>query len=251
MNNSVFPLIDVFDPPFDNDAILDARYSNSPNPFFKDIAIKQGEYDGLVIQDHYEAAKYVSQIGVNSNRISNYIEDQLRAKFNRSTSNMPSSTPQALKDYQQCYPSYSCGEVNTEINRIGCVLSEGQILFHGGYWGDLNAESLITNRPLSTSFCPQVAISNAVHKGKAYDSGRIDLFVLRVTNPRTNVFLFKQRGNVGMKHEKEVLFASGAKLTLRDHFCANPNYPVSRPTGNGYAGDVSRVPVYILEIEIS
>lgn len=88
-------------------------------------------------------------------------------------------------------------------------------------------DRLTTERPLSSSFCPQVALRNADHKGKGYDAGRIDLLVLRATNPRTNVFAYKRKGtNLG--HGNEVLFAARANLTLTSSELVSVDYTAGK-----------------------
>ncbi len=107
--------------------------------------------------------------------------------------------------------------------------------------------TFVTNQPLSTSFCPQVALRNAEWRGKAYDEGKIDLFVINVIEPNTNIFFYNLNEELG--NEKEVLFASGATLQLVSktfvgmHVVAKANldYSTSKKT----------VPIHILEIDIS
>jgi hypothetical protein len=156
---------------------------------------------------------------------------------------MPSATPPAIATYQKKLAEANLPFVSIEIDQFGDLLSPGQCLFHGGLWP--GGTTFKTIRPLSTTFCPQVALSNALWNGKAYNSGRIDLFVLRATNPTTKVFVFKQKGtNLG--HEKEVLFAGGAQLTLVLDTPIQANFPVSKPNA-----PKKMVPVHVLEIEIS
>ncbi len=115
----------------------------------------------------------------------------------------------------------------------------------GGAWPSDSTGELVTNRPLSTTFCPQIALRNAEWKGKAHKQGRLDLFVLRVTEPRTKAFVFKRAGtNLG--HENEILFATGAKLKKRSETMIHNQYMV------GHGSDAKKeVPVYVLEVDIS
>ncbi len=160
---------------------------------------------------------------------------------------MPSRTPGELSNYRNRFPRYDAALVDTEINNIGALLTDGQYLFHGGAWK--SGQQLITSAPFSTSLCPQVALRNAEHRGKAYDAGRIDLFALRVINPKTNVFVYRRRG-ADMGHENEVLFASGATLTLRHQTIIKSNYRVGKVVDAGRLVE-KEVPASVLEIDIS
>lgn len=110
-------------------------------------------------------------------------------------------------------------------------------MFHAGaaQW----QPSFVTTRPLSTSFCPDVALRNAEHKGKAYHNGRIDLFVLQAHQPATAVFVFRrERTNLG--HENEVLFAAGAQVVVTRSDLIRTDYHVSLD-GNNYKS----IPIYV------
>jgi hypothetical protein len=90
-----------------------------------------------------------------------------------------------------------------------------------------------------------VALRNAAHKAKAYDAGRLDLWVLRATNPMTKAFAFKLKGtNFG--HESEVLLASGAQLTLKGERLIRENYPAVK-----YELPNKEIPIYVLDVEVS
>ena len=79
--------------------------------------------------------------------------------------------------------------------------------------------------------------------------GEIQLFVLKVVNPKTKVFAFRRKGtNLG--HEKEVLFSSGAILTLCKKTLIQNDYNVAI-AGNGGRILTKKVPAYLLEINIA
>lgn len=199
-----------------------------------------------LISSHLEAAIYISKTGAD-NGLENFIDSYLDQDQSYRTLRqaMPSKTPSVLFDFQQKYPNFSAADVDREINNIGHVLSEGQYLFHGGLWPN-NAEKTVTlTSPFSTSFCPQVALRNAEWQGKAYDSGQIDLFVLRAEKPRANVFSFRRKGT-NMGNEKEILFASGAKLTLHSRTLVRENYAVSK-----YNHRSKNVPIFVTEVGVS
>ncbi|WGE89861.1 hypothetical protein [Actinobacillus arthritidis] len=144
---------------------------------------------------------------------------------------MPSKTPAQLTNYQRRH--ILDNSVSQVINEIGCVLTEGQFLFHGGSWWGNNeiGSECITTRPFSTSFSPQIALLNAEWTGKAYDAGIIDLLVLKVVQPYTKVFSYKIKGT-DKGHEKEVLFASGAKLRLVKTELIRSDYKVYKAIPN-------------------
>ena len=194
------------------------------------------------ITNALQAAQYMAQVGAD-NRVENHIDTALANSSAYSTWRraMPSATPKSLATYQKMYPHCDFVAITNDINNIGAVLSPGQFLFHGGCWPTANG--LTTTQPLSTTFCPQVALREAEHGGKAYDAGRIDLFVLRVATPDTNVFAYKRNGtNLG--HEKEVLFAAGANLTLTNSTLIRNDYRVCK-VSRGINFDYKEVPIYV------
>ncbi len=88
---------------------------------------------------------------------------------------------------------------------------------------------------------------NAEWKGKAYDAGRIDLMVVRVSQPKTKAYAYSRNGDHG--NEKEIVFASGATLTrVRETYVvdilamkAAPSLQIKEKV----------VPAYVVEVEIS
>lgn len=165
------------------------------------------------ISDARGAAEYIARVAVD-NGFSNHIQTALSNSqaYKAWLSAMPSRTPAELSRYQKEFQRSDLSAASGEIDQNGSTLSSGQCLFHGGLWP--GGRCLITQRPLSTSLCPQVALRNAEYNAKAYDAGRLDLLVLRANNPKTKAFVFKRKGtNLG--HESEVLLASGAILTLK------------------------------------
>lgn len=192
-----------------------------------------------------EAAAYICTVGAD-NGLGNFINSVLDndASYKAWRAKMPTKTPNALSKYQKEFPNYNHSEVDSEINNISQHLNEGQVLFHGGIWPGGNSNYFETHLPLSTSFCPQVALRNAEHLGKAYDANRIDLLVLRAGNPTTNVFSFRRSGtNLG--HENEVLFASGASLTLRSRNLIRSDHLAAK-----YSMPSRRIEIYFLEVDI-
>lgn len=115
---------------------------------------------------------------------------------------MGSRIPSAISRYQK--KNQWSSDVDLEIHSIDAILTEGQKLYRGGL-----TMPGVQKTGLSTTFSPAVAIREAFWKGKAQALGKLYLYVLSVSSPRTNVYVFKQHGS-SLGHEKEVLFASGA-----------------------------------------
>ncbi|MGU3807203.1 hypothetical protein ACVZHJ_04635 [Vibrio diabolicus] len=199
-----------------------------------------------VIRNHFSAAEYIAQRGAD-NGLENHIDRFLDQDSNYKSwrLHMPSKTPLSITKFQQNYPQYNQSDVDADINSIGKTLSDGQFLFHGGLWFSSCENEVTLRKPFSTSFCPQVALRNAEWRGKAYDQGQIDLLVLRVSNPKTNVFAYKRKGT-RMGNEKEVLFASGATVKLRNRTLVRDDYVVGK-----YSHPNKNVPIYVVEVDIS
>lgn len=135
-----------------------------------------------------DAAVYIANEGTDRT-LSNYINNKLRMsdEYKAWRQAMPSVTPRNIAGYQKSMSTCDLNAVSREIEEIGQIVPHGQCLFHAGVsaWPSLS----VTSRPLSASFCPDVALRNAEHKGKAYHGGRIDLFVIEAHNPMTNTNL--------------------------------------------------------------
>lgn len=195
------------------------------------------------VTNAFEAAAHIAQVGMNNglgNHINNALDhDTGYAQWQRS---MPSATPPELQKYKSSYPAYNAVQVQSDITTHGALLAPGQVLFHAGVWP--GGASLVTDRPLSTSFCPQVALRNAEHKGKAHDANRIDLLVVRVAQSQTRAFVYKRK-NLSLGHENEVVFAAGATLVFRSQTKIHDAHPVGKahcPT--------KRVPIFVLEVDL-
>lgn len=204
------------------------------------------------IENHLDAAMYIL-IKEADRRLECFIKDYLNSSpdYHNMRREMPSQTPLSLSNYQRKFQSNTFEQVSADIETYGRILSDGQYLFHGGLWPVTAQDgSFVTNRPFSSSFCPQIAIRNAEWGGKAYDAGELNLFVLRATNPKTKTFCFRLNGT-DKGHEAEVLFAAGAKLTLRSKTFIKHGlaYKVcSQGTGNIIK---KQIPFYLLEVDIA
>ncbi|MFM4908542.1 hypothetical protein ACEUCM_05815 [Aeromonas dhakensis] len=195
-----------------------------------------------------EAAEYMCRVGAD-NGLESFIDHALdkSINFEKMISSMPSETPSVLLDYKTSPVLTNPSEVDHAIDVHGRCLSDGQYLFHGGNFDDFK-DDLVTKRPLSTSFCPQIALRNAEWCGKAYRAGKVDLLVLKVTNPKTKVFVYDRAGE--HSNEKEILFSSGASLVVKKIKTVKFDHRV-------YATDIlwetveKHVPCSLIEVEIS
>lgn len=198
----------------------------------------------FTLSNPYTAAMHMCKVGAD-NCLGNHIEESLDNDRNFQTmlSLMPKEIPEIFIKYKLAPNSVSFLDLHGAILDINMCLSKHQYLYHGGIW-DKNRESIITQRPLSTSFCPQVALRNAEHNNKAFDAGRIDLFVLMVVESSTPVFVYPEIED--SVNEKEVLFSSGARLKKRWEHKITDNYlaPSTRH-------EPKRIPAYVIFVEIS
>lgn len=176
----------------------------------------------------FDAAKIIAYSGVNG-ALAHHIERELNwgVNFKSWRAQMPSQTPNVLSNYQRLYTGreidYSL--VNEAILQHGIILPHGQILFHGGHWQKFPGV-MKTTRPFSATFCPQVAMREAEHNAKSYNSGYIDLIYIRLDDPQTKAFVYRQKGT-RMGHEKEIIFATGATITVKNRMLMNHEYPAS------------------------
>ncbi len=242
---TTLPLVDPFIQPYEAwttrnatyDEMMEIQTRTGTTSFHVNVHLTARVTTGL------EAAQHIGTVGAD-NGLGNHINYALDSDGNYAAWRraMPSATPLGLKNYKKHYPAYDAVQVNAEINAHGAFLSPGQVLFHAGVWP--GGHSLVTDRPLSTSFCPQVALRNAEHKGKAYDANRIDLMVVIVASSATKAFAYKRKG-LSLGHENEVLFAAGTRLSWINQTLVRHDHPVGKANGS-----MKRVPVYVLEIEL-
>lgn len=242
------PIVNTFIPAYESWSTRNPTIEEHEASYKENGAMSPPIRDKLLatVDNHLSAAKYMAKQGAD-NQLEKHIDDTLAnsSAYKLWRDEMPSKTPASISKFQQNYPSYKQADVDKEINEINQTLSEGQFLFHGGLWFDDNKDEIILEKPFSTSFCPQVALRNSEHLGKAYDDGKIDLFVLKVKKPQTNIFAFKLNGT-SMGHEKEVLFASGAKLKFQKRNLIRQDYNVGKPN---FAN--KKIPIYVIEVDIS
>ncbi|EMM6855572.1 TPA: hypothetical protein ACX3LN_004601 [Enterobacter hormaechei] len=136
-------------------------------------------------------------------------------EYSKWLSLMPSFVPIELLDYQDSYPPNDFNIIDQAVKTYGILLPDGQFLFHGGLWpSDKHgnpSSTFVTDRVLSTSFCPKVALNNGEWRGKAWDANRLDLIVIKTNATKTKAFVYDKE-LAGHGHELEVLFAKGATL---------------------------------------
>lgn len=206
--------------------------------------------DNLVahVSSEHDAALHMITQCVD-NGLEGHIDRALRedSGFRQWLEAMPNVSPFALETYQQAYPPDDFHAVDLAISEHGIALSTGQLLFHGGTIAFPPDGALVTTRPFSTTFCPQVALRSAEWRGKAYEADEVNLYLLRVVSPNTKVFVFDPNG-FDKGHEKEVLFASGITLILRSRSTVRDDYEVRR--AHGYQMESKIVTAYLCEVEI-
>ncbi len=201
-----------------------------------------------VISKPFDAASHILM-----KKVDNYLEHHVDKALEESVDFrimrelMPAEVPEALDDYQRRYTLETLEAADEAIKSYGIKLADGQYLFHGGHWIS-KRDVIYTTRPFSTSFCPQIALRNAEWIGKAYAANRVDLMIVRVTNPQTNAYVYSTEGEKG--HEKEVVFASGARLErLREtEIC---EIEVCTPQGLGLRPLKKNVMAYVVDVDIS
>ncbi|MFP1794474.1 hypothetical protein ACLEDN_00585 [Lonsdalea quercina] len=249
------PIVEQFSPRFEiweqrdptHDELMDFYHKNKHFSSPK-VNIKLIQY----ADNMHDAARLIIA-GSASNNLGNHIDNNLTNsnEYKKWRELMPSRTPKTLAFYQKSYSrDMNFDDVDEEIISCGKLLTQKQQLVHGG--NIFNNEPIGTilkmKRPLSTSLCPVVAQSNALWGGKAYEENALTLIVLNVINPQTKVFVFRHSGtNLG--HEKEVLFASGATLTLRGRTEMGGYINVSKFSGT--MCHKKAVPRYVLKVDIS
>jgi hypothetical protein len=243
------PLVNIFNEPYE--------IWNMRRPTFKEMMEKGSQNlikEQLIAKIHnpFEAAIH-SLLHRGCTRLDDQIEEELNnsSTYKQMRNMMPSRTNRQLSDFQNKFQSTHFDGVSDIVDRDGKKLAEGQILYHGGFFGGIIGQEFLTNRPLSTSFSPHMACKNAEWRGKAYDAAELHLIILRVIKPRTNAFCFRINGT-SKGHEKEVLFSAGARLTLRNKTLVKSD-GLTHKACDTYAGNVLKkaIPLYILEIDIS
>lgn len=245
-------LIDVFSQPYEvwtrrrnsHQEALDLVLNHGVHP---SQALEVNDKRIAVVATAVEAAARLLEERVD-NGLERHVEAALdsSAEYQTLRGLMPAVEPPALSAYQGSFTEQDWIPADAAIKSNGVEMAEGQFLFHGGLWSS-DSNTFITTRPFSTSFCPQVALRNAEWCGKAYDSDRVDLMVVRVTRSTTKAYAYSLNGDHG--NEKEIVFASGAVLRrVRESQLAD--MPVYKMTPQ-LATLKKLVPAYLVEVELS
>ncbi|GBR15603.1 hypothetical protein [Gluconobacter frateurii] len=210
------------------------------------IYLSRGVECGIkkVIPSAFGAAKHMAEVHIDNelgNRLSNFLETE--DEFKQWEKNIPEITPKELDQYQNSYVNSDLSAVNREILENKTILTYGQELFHGGRWDGLVGEIKITTRPLSTTFCPQVALREADHLDKAYNEERIDICVLKIMHDDIHAYAFGNEGNHG--NEKEVLLENNLiiKKISEEKFCDDYKCYV-------HPNKEKIIPVYVVVLEV-
>lgn len=201
------------------------------------------------ITDHIKAAKHIAQVGLD-NSLQHFVSEALEKNvaYKSWKKAMPAKTPSSIQKYKTSYPACDFSAVDRDIQQYGTILPKGQVLFHGGGWWS-DKVSKILKKPLSLTFCPQIAMTEAQSSGKAYDVEYIELFVLTFHNCNTKSFVFS-RGK--LEHEYEVLLGAGALLTRLQSSLVNENLTVFKADPQCIGRFLKKqVPVYVSQVDVS
>ena len=181
----------------------------------------------LALQENDELhSKITNQIDTIEQKIK--CNNTLGIKFN--------NLPRCIYDYQQDHESCDIHAVDKAIKCLGCNLSCGQILYHGGQLKfDCDSSKVILKSPLSTTLDPYVARVEALWYGKAYKANALVINLLTIKSPKTQAYpLFLIQGDisldgaendVNLRHEYEIILCSGIKLQ-RTHTITLGQYKV-------------------------
>ncbi|MDR2870400.1 MAG: hypothetical protein LBV04_08125 [Deferribacteraceae bacterium] len=212
------------------------------------------------IKTHLEVAVYIAKTDHNEhiklkNHINHVLDKSIEYKCWQNA--MPTCIPTILSKYQRDYGKYIKSHTNfldadKEINKNGIILPQGQILFRGSAWCCESAK-IITQKPISTTLCPHIAIMEAKgcmgYHDSYYDKGYIDICVIRIVDHQTKAFIFKPR-RTKLGHEKEVLLGSGVTLEIRSRNLVSENFTLSKSDPINIGTTLSKQGcIYVTEVD--
>lgn len=243
------PLVDVFKTPYESweyrelsleEALVETNKNGVPTFSVKSKLIAR-------INNHDEAARYMLQRQAD-NGLSAHVDNELAGsrEFSEMTRAMP-TVPESLLAYKHDYRSCNLQRASADIAEFGHPLHEGQVLFHGGYFPYEPSKKLITDRPLSTSFCPQVALLNSLWQGKAFEVGEVHLLVLRIISPSARAFVFPWGGD--LEHENEVLLASNVELRFVTKSIVRSDFELCKYESHQNQSK-KMVDAYVIEVDV-
>lgn len=187
------------------------------------------------------------------NNLQNHISDalNLNKEFKALRAEVPSKTPKELSNYQKKYDRNDNkikDKADKKIKEIGTRLAIGQELLHGGKLMDTKEDNELTLlSPLSTTFDPIIANTEAIHKGKAYDEGELNINIITNKNSKVKCFPYRHKGT-RFGHEKEVLISSEAKLLVKENKKISETTVYKHENGKNIE---KIVPIYITKIDMS
>ncbi|WP_355582728.1 hypothetical protein [Xanthomonas cannabis] len=238
-------LVDLFERPFQptqtRDATDSERAANLAAGQHISSALTMEVPYGQEIQNSVDAARWAATHHA-SNALCDHLADKLPTSlgYKRLRSSMPKTTPVPIRNYRQRGASSRTDGFLDAVANNATALALGQVLFHGGAW-EPGATPTQLQFPLSTSFCPEMALRNAAWGGKAWASGYVNLLHIRVSSHDVRGFVCSLRSTKG--HENEVILAQGTLLTAMAAEEISPIYVGSMD------GSSKMVPVRLVFVE--
>jgi hypothetical protein len=158
------------------------------------------------------------------NTLPRLVEEKLKhsKEYKTACQLMPNlSDVKNITKYRKIHTNFDQQELEVELYQHGVYLPEKMVLFHGGVFprhhanGEINTEFL-TDRPLSTTLCAQVA---AVHS--EYHNPK-EIWIIHISRDSvTKAFIFKNDSRQIHAHETEILLSAGARVTYLSSFNIN------------------------------
>lgn len=211
---------------------IDLFSANSPCivPKFRQMTeedMRSGKYTvqdalkGIVVgelarYDSPESAAIGVVQGQNGNYISSHSEKCAKKQVPKNRKLFSARTPDALVVRRNKYPQRDDNAVDAAIKGEGGVLSQGQVLYHGGSLPDGDNQ---ISRPLSTSLSPTVAYNDAIRHLDLYTDKKIRLYVLKAVDDSVPAYLYESKRS-GLGHELEVLIGSGVHVKDKKVVCS-------------------------------
>lgn len=189
------------------------------------------------VDNYFDLAKETILGNINSNQIDEKLKSDKNYKKAQSR-----KTPKKLLDYQKTNDKSLQEDANNEVKNKGVILSKNQVLFHGGNLKN-QTDSTTTKETLSTTLNPYVAISNALHRGKAFEDGELHLNILTTKDDYIKAFVFNNRTK--MSHEREVLLENNLQITkTKETF-------IKELEATDIKGNIKKIAVKVVEQEIA
>lgn len=202
------------------------------------------------VSNPVEAVSYSVRVGGSDNAFEYFVDKQLEIsqEYRELRYSMSSRTPQSISNYQNRYSGSRLSQVSEDIETSGSTVGVGTVLYHGGLCPADSGEIFITARPLSTTFCPQIALRNAVWANKAFDAGQIHMLILRIADSATKAFATRLKGT-SKGHEKEVVFPSGVSLSVLSKKLLTDSYKITK-VNRDLSTEEKFIPVYVFEVDV-